>query len=247
MNESNVPMRWDEELAKSARDVASLERPALSQISLRAGMMSYQKQPVPGNKMDVVVLTSVFENKYFVGAFNPDKYEAPVCYALSIDGENMAPHEDSKEPQDVSCSTCPKSKWGSASVPGGRQSKGKACKEARRLGLIPADALKAGNIATAELAVLSVPSTSLKNWANYVNGLAAEYSRPPWGVLTEVSVVPDAKTMFQVKFQVKGLIEDDSLSAVFKRIAHAQEVLLTPYDDSGVVAQAPDPMPNRKY
>jgi len=247
MNESNVPMRWDEELAKSAKEVSSLERPALSQISLRAGMMTYMKQPVPGNKLDVVVLAAVFENKYFTGSFNPDKYEAPVCYALSETGESMSPHEDSTEKQSDVCATCPKSKWGSASVPGGRQSKGKACKEARRLALVPADVVRSGNIATAELAVLSVPSTSLKNWANYVNAIASEYSRPPWGVLTEISVVPDAKTMFQVKFQMKGLVEDEYLGPVHKRILPATNVLLTPYDDSGVVAQAPDPLPNRKY
>ena len=47
--------------------------------------------------------------------------------------------------------------------------KGKACKERRRLAIIPAAAIKDGEIAKAELAVLSLPVTSLGNWGNYVN------------------------------------------------------------------------------
>lgn len=243
MNEENLPMKWDEELAKHAKEASSLERPALSQISLRAGVMTYQKQPVPGNKLDVVVIASAFEKKYFTGAFNPDKYEAPACYALSLTGDGMIPHEDAKDKQGVDCASCPKNQWGSQ----GAGKKGKACKEVRRLALLPAGQVAAGSIASAELAVLSVPVTSAKNWANYVNVIAAEYSRPPWGMLTEVSTIPDAKTQFQVKFAAKGLVEEQYLGAIHKRITSAQDVLLTPYDDSGVVAKAPDPLPNRKY
>jgi hypothetical protein len=237
-------MRWDEELAKSAKEVASLERPALSQISLRAGVMTYQKQPVPGNKLNVIVLATVFENKYFAGkAFDPNKYESPVCFALSTTGDNMIPHEESQEKESDSCNTCEFSKWGSQG--GGK--KGKACKEARRLALIPESALRDGNISSAELAILSVPVTSIKNWANYVNAIAGEYSRPPWAIITEVRTEPDARTQFQVKFRAVGIIEDQHLGALHKRINSASDVLLTPYDASGTVAGAPDPLPGRKY
>lgn len=239
----NMPVRWDEKLAESAKEVASLERPALSQISLRAGQMTYQKQPVPGNKLLVVIVASCFENKLFKVKFDPNKYEAPSCYALSLKGENMSPHEDAKEKESETCDTCEQNKWGSA----GNGSKGKACKQVRRLALIPAAALKDGNVATAELAVMSIPVTSARNWANYVNTIAAEHQRPPWGLLTEIRTEPDAKTQFQVKFETKGLVTDDYLPQIFKRIGPAENILLTPYDESGVVAQAPDPLPNRKY
>src|SRR5882762_1148947 len=239
----NMPVRWDEKLAESAKEVAKLERPALSQISLRAGMMTYQKQPVPGNKLLVVIVASCFENKLFKGKFDPNKYEAPSCYALSLTGENMAPHEDAKDKESEVCETCEQNKWGSA----GGGSKGKACKQVRRLALIPAGALQDGNVASAELAVMSIPVTSARNWANYVNAIAAEHQRPPWGMLTEIRTEPDAKTQFQVKFEAKGMVAEDYLPQIYKRVAPAAQTLLTPYDDSGVVAQAPDPLPNRKY
>lgn len=239
----NLPVSWQDKLAESAKEVAKLERPSLSQISLRAGQMTYQKQPVPGNKLLVVIVAQAFENKYFSGRFDPNKYEAPDCYALSLTGEAMAPHDDSKDKQADNCQVCEKAKWGSA----GNGSKGKACKEVRRLALIPANALKDGNISSAELAVMSIPVTSARNWANYVNTIAAEYQRPPWGMLTEVRCEPDAKTQFQVKFEAKGVVDEEYLGQIFKRVAPAADVLLTPYDESGVVAQAPDPLPNRKY
>lgn len=238
-----LPVRWDEKLAEAAKEVAKLERPAISQISLRAGVMTYQKNPIPGNKLPVVILASAFENKFFKGKFDPNKYEAPACYALSSTGEAMKPHPDAKEPQSEACEGCEQNKWGSA----GNNSKGKACKEVRRLALIPAAALKDGNVATAELAVLSIPVTSAKNWANYVNSIASEYQRPPWGMLTEIRTEPDPRTQFQVKFQVLGSVNDEYLPAIHKRIDSAIQVLLTPYDETGVVAQAPDPLPNRKY
>jgi len=239
----NMPVRWDEKLAESAKEVAKLERPALSQISLRAGMMTYQKQPVPGNKLLVVIVASCFENKLFKGKFDPNKYEAPSCYALSLTGEGMVPHEDAAHKESEVCETCEQNKWGSA----GGGSKGKACKQVRRLAIIPAAALKDGNVATAELAVISIPVTSARNWANYVNTISAEHQRPPWGMLTEIRTVPDAKTQFQVQFEAKGIVTEEYLGAIYKRIDPAAQVLLTPYDDSGVVAQAPDPLPNRKY
>lgn len=240
----NVPIRWDEELAKSAKEVAALERPALSQISLRAGVMTYQKTPVPGNRLTVVIVASAFENKYFAGAkFDPNNYQSPVCYALALTDEEMAPHDDSKDKQSVRCGECERNKWGSA----GGSSKGKACKQVRRLALIPANALNEGGVQSAELAVVSVPTTSVRNWANYVNSIAAEYSRPPWGMLTEIRTEPDARTQFQVRFEAKGLVADEYLGPIHKRTGPAAEILLTPYDESGVVAQAPDPLPNRKY
>jgi hypothetical protein len=246
MSESQLPIQWEEELAKSAKEVALTERPAISQISTRSGMLSYQKQPVPGNKLDVIVIATAYENKYFAGrAFDPNNYQAPVCYALSLLDEDMVPHEDSSDQQSTSCATCEQFKWGSQ----GPGKKGKACKSARRLALIPADVIKSGNIGSSELAVLSIPTTSQKNWANYVNSVAGEYQRPPWGIITEVRAEPDARTQFQIRFAFKGLIDNEYLGAIHRRIPMAQDVLLTPYDASGTVAGAPDPAPlgNRKY
>ena len=239
---NNEVVNWQDRLAEQAKEVAALERPSISQISTRAGVLTYQKQQVPGNKLLCVVIASVFENKYFGGKpFDPNNYQSPVCFALSPTGDDMAPHEDSTDKQSESCATCEQSKWHSA----GGGSKGKACKEVRRLALLPASVVKDGNIATAEMAVLSIPVTSVRNWATYINGLAAEYARPPWGMLTEVRTEPDPRSQFQIKFEAKGIVEDEYLPMLYKRVQSAVDVLMTPYDDTGVIAQAPDPLPGK--
>jgi len=234
-----VPVRWDEKLAGYGKEVAALERPSLAQISLRAGVMKYQDQIVPGNKLDCLIIASVFENRWYPNKFDPNKRENPGCFALSVNGKDMTPHDTSPQLQSDACETCPQFQWGSA-PDGGR---GKACKQVRRLALLPATILKdtdVDKIATAEMALMSVPVTSGKNWANYVNNLSNEYHRPPWAVLSTVYVEPDPRTQFQVKFKYLGFVSDEYLEAVEKRYLSATDVLMTPYDFSGSDAeQAP--------
>lgn len=237
-------IRWEDKLAQEAKAVAALERPALSQISTRAGQLVYQGQPIPGNKLPCIVIASAFENRYYASKFDPNKREAPKCFALSVTSEDMVPHEVVLEKQSETCATCPMFKWGSDPNGG----KGKACKQVRRLALIPAAAAVDGTIKTAEMALISIPVTSAKNWANYVNSCAAEYARPPWAVITEISTSPDAKTQFQIKFATKTLVGDEFLSAVQSRVESAQQVLLTPYDMSGTIADSyPGEEKKRKY
>lgn len=245
----NAVTRWDETLAKEAKEVAAMERPALSQISTRGGFLKYQDQAIPGNKLPAIVIASAFENRYYKGKFDPNKRENPACWALSLDGENMAPNPAHvKEPISETCESCDFFKWGSA----GEGSKGKACKSVRRLALIPSSSVKDGNAKTAEVALLSVPVTSAKNWANYVNQCNAEYSRPPWALITEVYTEPDPKTQFQIKFRTVALIPDEMLGDIHNRIPNIQEILLSPYDSSGTIegsypGESAETTKNRKY
>lgn len=227
MNQEMI--NWADKLANEAKEVAALERPALSQISTRGGFLKYQDQAIPGNKLQCIVVASAFENRFYKGKFDPNKRENPTCWALSLDGENMAPTEHVKTPVSSTCEGCPNFQWGSA----GEGSKGKACKSIRRLALIPSGSVKDGNAKTAEVALLSVPVTSAKNWANYVNSCSVEYARPPWALITEVYTEPDPKTQFQIKFRTVAAINDDMLGDLHKRIAPVQEILLAPYDSTG--------------
>lgn len=226
----NELINWQDRLAEEAKAVASVERPSLSQISTRAGQLVYQGQPIPGNKLPCIVIASAWENRYYDKPFDPIKREAPKCFSLSIEGgKEMVPHPDVPQPQAESCEACPMYRWGSDP----RGGKGKACKQVRRLALVPASAAVDGSVKTAEIALISIPVTSAKNWANYVNNCAAEYSRPPWALITEITTQPDAKTQFQIKFTTKGLVGDEFLGDVQRRIESVNQILLTPYDMAG--------------
>lgn len=244
----NELVAWNEELAKDAKELASRERPALSQISTRAGMLTYQNQPIPGNKLPCVVIASAFENRFYDKKFDPNKREAPKCFALSIEGKDMVPHPDVVSKESETCAACPQYQWGSA----GNGSKGKACKAVRRLALVPASACKDGTVDAAEMALISIPTMSGKNWANYTSTCAAQYSRPPWAMYTEISAVPDPRSQFQIKFTALGPVEEVVLGSLKRRVESAEQILLTPYDQSGLIAdtypgEEPKEEKKRKY
>lgn len=232
----NQVVKWEEELARQAKEVAATERPSISTISLKSGVMRYQDQVVPGNKLQVVVAAFAFEHKWFKNKYDPDVIEIPACFALSETGKDMAPHEKSQEKQHEICASCDLFQFGSAD-----NGKGKACKEVRRLALVPVDGIEGG-----EMALLSVPVTSVKNWSNYVNQVAAQYSRPPWAVITEISVVPDAKTQFKVTFSTAGMLSEDYLGMMHEKSKKALEVLLAPYEPIEQ-EETPAPKGKKKY
>jgi hypothetical protein len=226
---NTLPVKWDEELAKHATAIAATERPKLSKISLRAGIMSYQGIAIPGNKLDCIIMGSAFEHRWYEKEFDPNNPANPACFALSLTGEDMQPHEDSRDPKSETCEACENFKWGSDRK-GGR---GKDCKAGRRFTLLPADAVKQGGVKKAEMASLTCPVTSVRNWANYVNRIASEYRRPPWAMLTCISVVPNVKTQFEVKFEALGVVEDpQALSDLMSRMDMSTTVLLAPYEAS---------------
>lgn len=232
-----VPMRWEEELARQAQAIAAQERPAVGKLSFRGGVMTYQGNVLKENVLNCVVLATAFEHALYdnvlkMRAFNPQDPEPPVCYALAGssptgDKPDMVPHKDAPVKVAPQCSTCPYFAFGS-DPKGGR---GKACKESRRMLLIGESALTAGpdGVRKAEAATASVPVTSVKNWANYAALTAGQYSKPPWAFLTRLSVVPDPKTQFQIKFEILRPIEEGLFAALYSRVKAAEAILLTPY------------------
>lgn len=232
----NELVRWDELLASSAKEVAARERPSVSQISLRAGVMQYRGQVIPQNRLKCVIISSGIEKRYDTKPFDPDNISPPDCFALSVTGEDMAPCPESPVKQAETCSSCPQNGWQPNPKRPGKNHK--PCKERRRLALLPADAVAAGNVKSAELALLALPVTSVKHWGTYVNRLAAEYARPPWAVLTEIIVTPNPQTQFEVKFECLGIVPDEALGMLQSRIEGSNEIILTPYDNSGYMVAA---------
>jgi hypothetical protein len=234
-------VNWQERLAKQAKDVAAVERPSVGRISLRAGQMTWEGQAIPGNSTEVVIVAYSQGHTYYDKPFDPNNPASPICFSVGMPGEKLAPHADVKQKQNVDCPTCPLNQW--ASDPkGGR---GKACKETRKLVVAPAT-----ETGKAEFAMLSLPVTSLRGWANYVNLLASQYQRPPWAVITRISTKPDPSTMFKVNFECVGILADEMLAAVEKRVDAANNIALMPFDTTGEAEAAPiadQPAKKKKY
>lgn len=232
------------ELASHAKDAAAKERPSVGRISLKSGVMSYEGNPVAGNKMEVVIVGGAYRNVFYAGRYDPNNIVNPNCFALGEEQDEMEAHEnvddefvpkdDPEKPRDEmrprACNGCSMNAWGS-SLTGGR---GKACKETRRLMLLPATDLEdVEGVMKSEMAILDVPVTSVRNYANLVNS-AATMGFPTWAVVTMIEVVPDAKTQFQVKFTpLRPAGGEETIRSLMKRRDEAMRLALVPYDGSG--------------
>ena len=226
VQESFDVVGWEEELARQAQAVAAIERPQVGQISTRAGVLSYQGVAIPGNKLNCIVVSAIYERDYYPNKFDASNIQMPACYSYSEDGADMVPHESIPKPINPTCEDCPYNEWGSDT--NSPSKRGKLCKEIRKLALVAYN--KDGDYEGAELAILRVPVTSVGNWGMYVNQLAGAVKRPYYAMVTEISVTPDMKTQFQVNFKPIEKLEKEQFGVLYKLRELGTKVLTTPYD-----------------
>jgi hypothetical protein len=222
-------VKWDEALAARAAKAKKTEANVGGGdwLSCKGATLTYQGNAVPGNALDVVIVSGVMENQLYDGKYDPNNPSSPVCYAFGEDEDSMVPHEKSESPQAASCAECEHNQWGS-----GEGGSGKACKNVRRLGVIPADALENGGqgVKEAPIAWFKVPVTSVKGYASFVKQLAAT-NLPPLAFVSEISVAPDAKTQLKVSFNAKEQIQDgEVIGALLDKAEVVDEQIVFPYE-----------------
>lgn len=246
---TNEVIRWDERLAEYAQKQAAVERPTNGKITFRGGHMSYQGSPIAGNTMLAVIIAAVkeralYENVITGRAFDPNKPENPICFSLSEGDEDAldaVPHANSKSPMSTNCAGCRFNAWGSDPQSASRGGRAKACKDKRRLFILPSTAVivqtPAGpqaqdplQTAKVEAATCDLPVTSVRNWAKYLATLSGVHRRPSWAVITKISVVPHPKTQFEVTFEHVLDIPEAYFPALHGRLDEATRSLLTPYE-----------------
>lgn len=260
---------WDDELAKQADVAAGMEANVGGGqfFSVKGGTLQFDGAPLPGNQAAVVIVDAILENVYYEGNYNPDVPQAPTCFAFGRDDSEMEPHASVDttpefERQSEACQGCPMNEFGTAIV-----GRGKACRNTRRLALIPAGSYDArGNLDMFDdlehfqktpIAFMKLPVTSIKSYATFVKQVSGALRRPPHGIFTRISVVPDAKTQFRVLFEALDKVPNELMAAVMQRHQDAQSVIefpYTPVDDTppakptrGRAAAKPAADKKRKY
>lgn len=229
MSESKEVVNWAETLAKHAVAAAAVETPNLLNISFRNGHMKLDGQEVPNSELDCVIIAATFENQYYDPAipFDPDNLQNPICFSMSLDGEDMEHDALSAKPQhNGPCADCAHMQWKSDPI----RKKGKACKEKRKLMILPASQIKNGGVKKASMAMATIPVTSTGNWSDYVNFLLNEHQRPSFAVLSKIKCRPHGKFQLEVTFECTGLVGDEHLAAIMERIPSAQAVMTRPYE-----------------
>ncbi len=220
--------QWADEMAKYATEVADKEQmPSGNFISIKGGVMTIGGSPVKDNKVKVIIVDHVYENAKYDAEYDPDAPAPPSCYAFGRTEDELKPHEKASQPAHDQCTGCANNVFGSA-----EKGKGKACKNTRRLALVSADELSADSVRDGTVLFLKLPVTSTKGWAYYVKGLAATLKRPPFGVITEIAVVPDPATQIKITFQACGNVPDEVMGAVMERREKVAGEIMFPYGDA---------------
>lgn len=232
-------MKWDEELAKEAQAAAATEANTGGGkfLSVKGGILSWNNSPVPNNKLPVIILDQIFENVMYKGEFDPENPSSPSCFAFGRDEKEMKPHEvpvEAGTAEDGPCAACPMNKFGSAD-----KGKGKACKNIRRLGLISAGQFGANDkfkliddpeyYEKSEVGFFKLSVTSVNGFAAYVKQVAAALKRPPYGIITRMSVQPDAKSQFKVVFEPMQVVPTNLMQTIVNRRKEVMTSIDFPY------------------
>lgn len=125
--------------------------------------------------LNVVIVDFMAVNNFYEGTYDPNNISPPACFAIGQNVAQMVPSDNSPVKQSDACASCPMNQFGSAG-------NGKACKNQRRLAVLPPDA-----DADTPLWVLDVSPTGLKSFDGYVRSAASKFGMLPVGLITEIT------------------------------------------------------------
>ena len=145
------------ELAKE-----TVDPPSNFKISTRGKQFTLPDGTSSRGPMSAVVLDYRTVHNYYKGNYDPNKPEAPACFAISKVVEGMKPSSNAIDPQSEACKECTFNQWKSAAV-----GNGKACKNIRRVAVVPANATE-----DSRPMILDVSPTALKFFDGFVTKLS---------------------------------------------------------------------------
>ena len=223
---ANLPINYEEQLAKEAAEIAKrISAPSGDRIRFNANRAFITPDGQEGETLEVVIVDFVSSNLFYDGPFDRDNPQPPGCFAIGAEPSLMVPSPNSPNRQAETCSACPNNQFGSA--PNG---KGKACKNTRLLGLMPATG---GD--DAPIWIMSVPPTSLKSFDTYVGTLASKHRTSPVGVVTQITLDP-GNTFASPRFSVVRPLKPTELGDFMPRREDAAARLYAEPDVSQYVA-----------
>ncbi len=187
----------------------------------------------------MLILDVLYENAFFDGEYDSDNPSGPDCFALSTEEKTLAPPETlgdarqclNSEPAGSDCSGC----WANVFNTADR-GKGKACKNTRRLAMLPADddLLNAKSLSQIEGAMLRLPVTSVKAFSAYANKITKGLGIPLYMLRTHISIFQDDKTQHRIEFEPYDDLVETPKGMVPQIIADAPllEVITQRYEEA---------------
>lgn len=181
----NLPVSIEDQIKKELEEQkGQLGALPSNKISLRDKQFTLPDGQTSPGPIELIVLDFVWFMVHYPGVYNSNNPQKPDCFAIGRDKPDsglLLPHESVKTPRHATCSGkkegCPKNQWKSAPT-----GKGKACKNQRRLIVVPPDFTT-----ETEPMTMYVSPGGLKNFDAFVSRLKAEQGILPMQCITEVS------------------------------------------------------------
>ena len=179
------------------------------------------------NEIEVVIVDFVSVNSYFDRPYDPDTPAPPACFSISIVPKGMLPSENSPATQCDNCDQCPQNQFGSALV-----GKGKACKNNRRLAVMPENADD-----KTEPWLLDVAPTSIKSFDSLIRTLT-NGGMMPFQIVAKVSL-DDSVDYPKLEFEALDALELERQAFFMDARDKAAELLMAEPDVSQYEAPKP--------
>ena len=162
--------------------------------------------------LGVVILDFRITHAYYPGMYDANDIKPPVCWSIGSTLDSM-PDDSVKDPNAASCSECMFNQFKSA--PNG---KGKACKEGRRLAVVPLDATLDTDVWT-----LDVSPMGIKSFEGYATRLNSN-DMTLIEVCTQVAFNPK-QAYPSLVFGNPVTLDNEQLATMFVLQSRASEVL----------------------
>lgn len=190
-----------------------------------------------GQPLHVVILIAdphegVAKN-FYEGSYVEGQDQSPVCY--SSDG--VTPDAGAEKPQCATCAACPHNKFGTAVQQDGQMGKGKACRDFKRVYVIPYDS------PASEVYEMRIPPTSFKPMQTYGRELHRA-GVPLHGAVTTLNFTSDTSPV--LTFQFGGYIDGGAFAKIDGRIKSGEldSVLPSKNKTPATVVGGPAEAPN---
>lgn len=158
----DIMRQYRERMAeRAARISTQISAAPANNIRLKGRVFTMPDGVTNPGPLKAVIVDWVSHNSLFEGAYNPNKSQSPVCWAIG-DMDTLTPSETAPKRQTTGdCFSCPKNQWGTAANGGN----GKACKNQMKIALIPSDLTKAD---PSKLFTINISPTGIKIFSAFV-------------------------------------------------------------------------------
>jgi hypothetical protein len=164
-----------EQFTEDAQENMTNVKDAFFRVSIRGGRFKVGEDIIGDNgiSFEAIILREVPVNIFYLTKYDPSKPVNPDCWSLG----GMEPDAAVEHKQNDSCVSCPNNRYGTGTDQEGKRSRGKACRNSRRLVL---------NVEGVDFPVLmSLPPTAIKAFNQYLKMLTSNVPPVPmFGVRT---------------------------------------------------------------